>query len=153
MSVADITSLSQQRAAPRIDTLGSTPASALYSARLCEGDPSLKVQPLSAHIGAEISGLDLRKKLNTAQIATVARALHQWKVVFFRDQHLDHSQHIAFARQFGDLTVGHPVFGHVEGYPEIWKSIRSANTAKATGKRARPKGAPGRGGIPMSRPR
>ena len=40
--------------------------------------------------------------------------------MFFRDQHLSHAQHIAFARQFGELTVGHPVFGHVDGHPELY---------------------------------
>jgi taurine dioxygenase len=27
---------------------------------------------------------------------------------------------VAFAAQFGELTLGHPVFGHVDGHPEIY---------------------------------
>ena len=75
----------------------------------------IEVQPQSAHIGALISGVDLRQPLTAGEVATIRAALLQWKVVFFRDQHLSHAQQIAFARQFGELTVGHPVFGHVEG--------------------------------------
>jgi alpha-ketoglutarate-dependent taurine dioxygenase len=97
-----------------------TPKSALYDKSPVAADPSVVVKPLSAHTGAEISGVDLRHALAPGQIAAIAKALHQWKVVFFRDQHLDHAQQIAFARQFGELTVGHPVFGHVDGYPELY---------------------------------
>jgi len=46
--------------------------------------------------------------------------LLQWKVIFFRDQHLNHAQHVAFGKQFGDLTLGHPVFGYEPGHPEIY---------------------------------
>ena len=96
------------------------PQSPLYSRQLAEPDPSVHVQPLSAHTGAEISGVDLRQALKPGQVASIVQALHRWKVVFFRDQHLSHDQHVEFARQFGELTVGHPVFGHVEGHPEIY---------------------------------
>ena len=48
--------------------------------------------------------------------------------MFFRDQHLDHSQHVKFARQFGALTPGHVVFGHDETYPEIY-SVSKFRTA------------------------
>ena len=44
----------------------------------------------------------------------------QWKVIFFRDQPLDHAQHVALSRQFGEPTLGHPVFGHEEGFPEVY---------------------------------
>ena len=88
---------------------------------------------MSAHIGAEISGVDLRQKLQPAQIASIAQALHQWKVVFFRDQHLDHAQHVQFARQFGEPTIGHPVFGHVEGHPEIYSVAKHRMSERQKG--------------------
>ncbi len=81
---------------------------------------AVTVRPLSAHIGALIGGVDLRAALHPAEIGAIRAALLKWKVVFFRDQHLSHAQHIAFARQFGELTVGHPVFGHVDGHPELY---------------------------------
>ncbi len=94
--------------------------------------PHLQVLPQSAHTGALITGVDLRQALSAAEVETVRAALLRWKVVFFRDQHLDHAGQIAFARQFGELTVGHPVFGHVEGYPELY-SIAKHRTANSHG--------------------
>ncbi|WP_248323698.1 MULTISPECIES: TauD/TfdA family dioxygenase [unclassified Caballeronia] len=80
----------------------------------------IEVRPLSAHIGAEISGVDLTRAMQPAQVAAIRAALLKWRVVFFREQFLTHEQHVAFSAQFGELTVGHPVFGHVEGHPELY---------------------------------
>ncbi|WP_250536630.1 TauD/TfdA family dioxygenase [Caballeronia sp. AZ10_KS36] len=80
----------------------------------------IEVRPLSAHIGAEISGVDLTRALQPAEVAAIRAALLKWRVVFFREQFLTHEQHVAFSAQFGELTVGHPVFGHVEGHPELY---------------------------------
>src|SRR5260370_12642157 len=81
---------------------------------------SVQVTPLSAFIGAEISGVDLSQPLDTHQVAQIRAALLKWRVIFFREQFLTHAQHVAFSAQFGELTLGHPVFGHVEGHPEIY---------------------------------
>ena len=61
---------------------------------------SIEVSPLSIHIGAEISGVDLARTLSSQQVADIRDTLVKWKVVFFRNQFLDHEQHIAFGRQF-----------------------------------------------------
>ena len=81
---------------------------------------SVEVVPLTLHIGAEINGVDLTRPLPENQLRAVREAFLKWKVIFFRDQHLDHAQHVAMARQFGEPTIGHAVFGHVEGHPEIY---------------------------------
>jgi taurine dioxygenase len=83
-------------------------------------EPAIAVRPHSIHIGAEIDGVDLSHPLAPTTVEEIRAALLKWKVVFFRSQSLDHDQHRAFARQFGELTVGHAVFGNVEGYPEIY---------------------------------
>jgi alpha-ketoglutarate-dependent sulfate ester dioxygenase len=88
----------------------------------------VEVVPLTLHIGAEIRGVDLNKPLPPQQLKEVRDAFLKWKVVFFRGQHLDHAQHVAMARQFGEPTIGHAVFGHVEGYPEIY-SVAKNRTA------------------------
>jgi len=69
---------------------------------------TIDVRPLSGHTGAEIHGLDLRHPLAAADLAEVRSALLKWKVVFFRDQELTPDQHIAFGRQFGEVTPAHP---------------------------------------------
>lgn len=90
----------------------------------------MDITPLATHIGAEIGGVDLSQPLSPAQVTGIRSALLQWKVVFFRDQHLDHAQHIHFARQFGTPTPGHVVFGGDPGFPEIY-SVAKFRTANA----------------------
>src|ERR1041384_5557671 len=89
---------------------------------------AVEVVPLTLHIGAEIRGVDLSKPLPPEQVKEVRDAFLKWKVVFFRGQNLDHAQHVAMARQFGEPTIGHAVFGHVEGYPEVY-SVAKNRTA------------------------
>lgn len=91
---------------------------------------TIDVAPLTLHIGAEIRGVDLTRPLPPDQLRQVREAFLKWKVVFFREQHLDHAQHVALARQFGEPTIGHAVFGYVEGHPEIY-SVAKNRTANA----------------------
>jgi taurine dioxygenase len=82
---------------------------------------ALDVRPLAAKIGAEIHGVDISRPLEVAEIEGIRAALRQWRVVFFRDQRLDHASQIAFGRQFGELTYAHPHDDHPpEGFPEIY---------------------------------
>ena len=91
---------------------------------------------LALHIGAEISGVDLGRSLDVPTRKAINDALLRWKVVFFRGQHLDHRGHVAFARQMGEPTIGHAVFGHIEDFPEIY-SVAKFRTAQ-TNRDARP---------------
>ena len=83
-------------------------------------DRALTVRPMSVHTGAEIFGVDLKRPLSPHALHAIRSALLQWKVVFFRDQHIDHAQHVAFARQLGQPTIGHVLYGHEEGFPEVY---------------------------------
>lgn len=95
--------------------------------------PHLSVEPQSAHIGALISGAALERPLSAAEVHTIRSALLRWKVVFFRDQHLTHEQQLAFSRQFGELTLGHPVFGHVDGHPELYSIAKHRKANRHNG--------------------
>jgi taurine dioxygenase len=79
---------------------------------------TIRVSPLTQHIGAEITGIDLAKPLNVAQLADVNRALAEHQVIFFRDQELDHESHKAFGRHFGPLAIHSGVAG-IDGHHEI----------------------------------
>ncbi|MDB5862387.1 MAG: taurine dioxygenase [Betaproteobacteria bacterium] len=81
---------------------------------------AVDVKPMSVHIGAEIAGVDLSRPLPPEQVSAIRAALVRWKVVFFRDQSLDHRRHVALARQFGETTAGHVVFGSDGEYPQIY---------------------------------
>jgi taurine dioxygenase len=75
---------------------------------------------MSGHTGAEILGVDLSQPLEPAVVAENRATLLQWKVVFFRDQDLTQEQHIAFGRQFGEVTPAHPTLPAMfPEHPEI----------------------------------
>jgi len=78
----------------------------------------LSLAPLTPTIGAEVSGIDLARPLSAAAQATLRQALLDWKVLFFRDQDITTDEHLAFARNFGELET-HPFAPSKEGYPEV----------------------------------
>ena len=61
------------------------------------GYASIQVDSLTPHIGAQVSGVNLGKELSNEQFSELYQAWLDWKVLVFRDQHLDAEQHKAFA--------------------------------------------------------
>jgi alkyl sulfatase len=81
----------------------------------------LDVVPLAGYIGAEVRGVGLRGPLDPDLVDEIRTALHRYKVIFFREQDIDHAQQIAFARHFGKVTPAHPHEENPpEGFPEIF---------------------------------
>ena len=78
-----------------------------------------------ATLGAEVVGLDLRRPLADGVVAELARALGDFKVLFFRDQPLTPAEHVAFARRFGDLEV-HPFIPSSPDQPELVRFEKEA---------------------------
>src|SRR5580704_13796722 len=87
--------------------------------------PALKIDsatfslaPLTPTIGAEVGRSDLGRPLDTGTLESLRKALLDWKVLFFRDQDITTEQHLAFARNFGELEV-HPFAPSKPDYPEV----------------------------------
>jgi taurine dioxygenase len=78
----------------------------------------LTLRPLSPTVGAEVDGVDVAAPLDDETLAELRRALLDYKVIFFRDQHVTTEQHLAFARRFGPLET-HPFAPRKTGYPEV----------------------------------
>jgi len=80
----------------------------------------IRVEPLAGAIGAEVSGVDLRKPAEREVVAEIRQAWLAHQVLFFRDQPLSVDEHKAFARHFGELHI-HPVLQQMadQGHPEI----------------------------------
>lgn len=93
------------------------------------------VQPLSAFTGAEIRGVDLATAIDDQTVAEIRQALLRWKVVFFRDQRIDHEAQIAFAARFGDLTPAHPLFDATEADARIYPVDKGRFAKRYTGPR------------------
>src|SRR5262245_52482801 len=88
----------------------------------------MRVEPLTAHIGAEISDVDLAEAArNDDLFGSLRELLLRHKVLFLRDQAISKADHVAFARRFGDLE-DHPVAGSDPDHPGlvlIYKSLDS----------------------------
>jgi len=78
----------------------------------------IRVEPVSSHVGAEISGVDLTAPLADDTFAEIRRAFGEYGVVFFRDQRLSPEQHVAFAERFAPIDINR-FFAAVPGYPMI----------------------------------
>ena len=65
----------------------------------------IEVRQVTATIGAEIHGVDLREPLRKDEIDTIERALFEYAVVLFRDQDITPDQQVAFASQFGEISI------------------------------------------------
>jgi taurine dioxygenase len=78
----------------------------------------IQVAPLSTHVGAEISGVDLADPVADPAMAEIRHAFGEYGVVFFRDQHLTPEQHVAIAERFAPIEINR-FFATVPGYPMI----------------------------------
>ncbi len=76
------------------------------------------VRPVTPTVGAEIFGVDLREPLSPTAVKAIERALLEHHVIFFRNQDISPEQQIAFARQFGEISIPpfSPKYGDV---PEL----------------------------------
>ena len=93
---------------------------------------ALDVRPQSGWTGAEIHGVDLTKPLAPRDVDAIRAALLEWKVVFFRDQFIDHDDHLRFASAFGAPTPAHPLFDSIPdpNYPTIYPIFRDRFKAR-----------------------
>ena len=64
---------------------------------------TITVSPFAAGLGADISGVDLREPLSTADRDAIRKAWLDNLVLRFRGVPMTDAQHMAFTRQFGEL--------------------------------------------------
>jgi taurine dioxygenase len=89
---------------------------------------SIRVEPLTCAIGAELSGVNLGEASRSpALVAEIRALLLKHKVLFFRDQDITRAEHVAFARHFGELE-DHPVAGSDPENPGLVRIYKSPET-------------------------
>lgn len=66
---------------------------------------TIEVRPLTATVGAEIVGVDLRQPLDSGTVRSIESALLEHGVIFFRGQDIDAAQQKRFARHFGEISI------------------------------------------------
>ncbi|MEM9937817.1 MAG: TauD/TfdA family dioxygenase [Pseudomonadota bacterium] len=77
---------------------------------------SIRISPLEG-VGAEITGIDIRA-LSQTEFDQIETAFADHGVLFFRDQETTETDHIAFARRWGDINVNRFFAAHPD-YPQI----------------------------------
>jgi taurine dioxygenase len=91
---------------------------------------SIKVEPLTCAIGAELGNVNLGvASRDPGLVAEIRALLLKHRVLFFRDQDITRAEHVAFARHFGELE-DHPVAGSDPEHPglvRIYKNPDSPN--------------------------
>jgi taurine dioxygenase len=86
---------------------------------------SIKAEPLTCAIGAELINFDVSVASRTPELmAEVRQLLLQYRVLFFRDQDISRAEHVAFARHFGELE-DHPVAGSDPEHPGLVRIYKS----------------------------
>jgi taurine dioxygenase len=89
------------------------------------------VEPVAPTIGAEIVGVSLAEPLDHELFTQLNDALLEWKVTFFRGQHITGDQHTAFAANWGPLE-DHPFIKRVtkdqsDERPEVVRFEKGSN--------------------------
>jgi alpha-ketoglutarate-dependent 2,4-dichlorophenoxyacetate dioxygenase len=64
-----------------------------------------EVWPVTDSFVAEIGDVDLSQQLSPQAWAAIEEAFVRYSVLVFPDQHLEPSEHVAFARRFGDIDT------------------------------------------------
>ncbi len=86
---------------------------------------SFLTRPMTANIGAEISGLEL-SQISVETAGLLRQALVDYKVLFIRDQQLDVVQLCEFSRQLGPL-MKLPYIKPMENHPEVIAVLKEAD--------------------------
>ena len=85
----------------------------------------MRVEQLTCHIGAELCGVQLADAAHDAGLFAEIRAqLLRHKVLFLRNQEMSRSDHVTFARRFGELE-DHPVAGSDPDHPGLVRIYKS----------------------------
>lgn len=100
-------------------------------------DNGIRIDSLTTHIGAEVTGVDLTEPLDDATRDAVFAAFADRHVLFFPAQHLDPGQLARAAAQFGELTQPSAVLPSVPGHPAVVElsNARAHAQHRATGGR------------------
>ncbi|WP_018415966.1 TauD/TfdA dioxygenase family protein [Teredinibacter turnerae] len=93
---------------------------------------TIAAAPLTPHIGALISGVDLTQELNPETVEDLRQAIADYQVIFFRDQQLDPASLKRVGKYFGELQI-HALKGLSEEHPEVRKLHADENSKHVAG--------------------
>ncbi len=94
---------------------------------------TISVKRFAPNLGAEITGVDLSKRVSNDQFAEIKRAFLDHQVLFFKDQNeVAPEMHVMFGKRFGVLH-SHPAAPTMKGHPEIFEIHATRDSKIANG--------------------
>jgi len=78
----------------------------------------MEIRKVAGALGAEISGIDLRKTLSASQTADVRQVLLDHQVIFLRNQDLTSQEFLNFAHAMG-TPIEYPFVKGLDSFPQI----------------------------------
>jgi alpha-ketoglutarate-dependent taurine dioxygenase len=87
------------------------------------------LRPLSAHVGTQVSGIDLRRPLANDIVQALKDAFSSTRLLLIRDQDIGPDDQARFARHFGEIEIrtGYAALGETAP-PEISTAQHVSNT-------------------------
>ncbi|HWK85811.1 MAG TPA: TauD/TfdA family dioxygenase [Caldimonas sp.] len=85
------------------------------------GAPAFQLRPLTPHLGAEVSGLDLTSDISPDAFAALYAAFLRYQVLVFPPHELAPAAQVALARRFGEVQVHVMSRYHADGFPELYR--------------------------------
>src|SRR6516225_4146031 len=93
---------------------------------------SFTINPLTAHTGVEVVGLDFTQPIDTDDRASLRRAFAEHHVLVMREQHFTPDQFEAAAQVFGEIQLHDKRERHVPGHPGVDYVSNDPRPPKAT---------------------
>ncbi len=91
------------------------------------------VRPLTANLGAELSGIDPSAELPEDVFRALYRAFLRYQVLLFPPLELPPDRQVKFARRFGEVQVHVMNQYHADGHPELYRLSNLDEQGRPTG--------------------
>ena len=92
------------------------------------------IRPLTPHLGAEISGVNLADDLDDTVFRAIHRAFLQYQVLLFPPQDVPPTSQVRLARCFGEVQIHVMNQYHADGFPELYRLSNLDENGKPNGK-------------------
>ncbi|HEY8067850.1 MAG TPA: TauD/TfdA family dioxygenase [Burkholderiales bacterium] len=94
----------------------------------------MRLRPLTPHLGAEVSGVDLAGDVSDGVFRELYGAFLKYRVLLFPPRDLPPGRQVAFARRFGEVQVHVMNQYHADGYPELYRLSNLDEHGKPNGR-------------------
>jgi taurine dioxygenase len=96
--------------------------------------PLLDIRPLTARLGARVTGVRLADGVDDGVFAAIYDAFLRHQVLLFEPQQLPPAAQVAFGRRFGEVQVHVMAQYHADGHPELYRLSNLDEHGQPSGK-------------------